>query len=50
MNRAIEAAEGDYLIFSDGDCIPRADYVAAHKMHAQPGDSFQAATLSCPCN
>ena len=30
LNRAILAARGDYLIFSDGDCIPRDDFVAAH--------------------
>ncbi len=30
LNRAIEAAPGDYLVFSDGDCIPRADFVACH--------------------
>jgi len=30
LNRAILAARGDYLIFSDGDCIPRDDFIAAH--------------------
>jgi glycosyltransferase involved in cell wall biosynthesis len=30
LNRAIQAAGADYLIFSDGDCIPRADFVAQH--------------------
>jgi glycosyltransferase involved in cell wall biosynthesis len=30
LNRAIAASRGDYLIFSDGDCIPRADFVSAH--------------------
>jgi glycosyltransferase involved in cell wall biosynthesis len=30
LNRAILAASGDYLIFSDGDCIPRDDFVGAH--------------------
>ena len=27
MNRAIEAASADYLIFSDGECLPRADFI-----------------------
>lgn len=36
LNRAIEAANGDYLIFSDGDCIPRADFVATHVALAAP--------------
>jgi glycosyltransferase involved in cell wall biosynthesis len=36
LNRAILAATGDYLIFSDGDCIPRDDFVAAHARLAKP--------------
>lgn len=30
LNKAIVAAKGNYLIFTDGDCIPRADFVAQH--------------------
>ena len=30
LNRAILAARGEYLILSDGDCLPRDDFVAAH--------------------
>lgn len=30
LNRGIEAARADYLVFSDGDCVPRADFVSAH--------------------
>lgn len=37
LNRAIEAARGDYLVFSDGDCIPRSDFVAVHRAHAAQG-------------
>ena len=37
LNRAILAARGEYLIFSDGDCIPRRDFVAVHLAHARPG-------------
>ena len=37
VNRAIEAAGGDYLIFTDGDCVPRAEVVAAHRARARPG-------------
>jgi glycosyltransferase involved in cell wall biosynthesis len=36
-NRAILAAQGSYCIFLDGDCIPRADFVAAHRRLAEPG-------------
>lgn len=34
MNKGILAASGDYLIFTDGDCIPRADFVEQHLVHA----------------
>ena len=30
LNRAIAAAESDYLLFSDGDCIPAARLVETH--------------------
>jgi glycosyltransferase involved in cell wall biosynthesis len=36
LNKAIELAEGDYLVFSDGDCIPRWDFVGAHVKLARP--------------
>ncbi len=35
LNKAIAAASGDYLIFTDGDCIPRKDFVAEHIRQAQ---------------
>jgi glycosyltransferase involved in cell wall biosynthesis len=37
LNRATVAAEGDYLVFSDGDCIPRCDFLAQHIALAEPG-------------
>lgn len=36
-NRAILRSRGDYCIFLDGDCIPRADFIAAHRRLAEPG-------------
>ena len=30
LNKAILQTTADYLIFTDGDCIPRADFVATH--------------------
>lgn len=30
MNRGILLAESDYLVFTDGDCIPRADFLSRH--------------------
>jgi glycosyltransferase involved in cell wall biosynthesis len=37
LNQAVLAIDADYLIFSDGDCVPRADFVATHAAHARPG-------------
>lgn len=37
LNKAIVAAQSDYLLFSDGDCIPRRDFVAMHVRYAQAG-------------
>lgn len=37
LNRAIEAASTDYLIFSDGDCVPRSDFVSQHLRLRKPG-------------
>jgi glycosyltransferase involved in cell wall biosynthesis len=37
LNKAILAADGDYLVVSDGDCIPRSDFIAQHRKHAEPG-------------
>lgn len=37
LNKAILHARHDYLVFSDGDCIPRADFLAVHAARARPG-------------
>jgi glycosyltransferase involved in cell wall biosynthesis len=36
LNRAITRTDADYLIFTDGDCIPRADFVSTHIGLAEP--------------
>jgi glycosyltransferase involved in cell wall biosynthesis len=36
-NRAIRASVGRYCIFLDGDCLTRADFVAAHRRLAEAG-------------
>ncbi|WP_101925711.1 MULTISPECIES: glycosyltransferase family 2 protein [Luteimonas] len=37
LNRGIEVARSDYLVFSDGDCVPRADFVSQHLRLREPG-------------
>jgi glycosyltransferase involved in cell wall biosynthesis len=34
-NRAIAAAQGNYLIFLDGDCIPLTDFISKHSQLAE---------------
>ena len=36
LNQAIQRAQYDYLLFTDGDCIPRNDFVLAHKLNSRP--------------
>lgn len=37
LNKAITQSAGEYLIFTDGDCIPRNDFVETHVKHAEKG-------------
>ena len=48
LNRAILAARAEYLIFSDGDCIPRHDFVAVHLAHARPNRFLSGGYLKLP--
>ncbi len=34
-NKAVTLAQGDYLVFMDGDCLVRSDFVAQHRRLAQ---------------
>jgi glycosyltransferase involved in cell wall biosynthesis len=36
-NRALAATRADYVIFTDGDCVPARDFVAQHRRLAEPG-------------
>ncbi len=48
LNRAILASQGDYLIFTDGDCIPRADFVSTHQRLAAPGQFLSGGYFKLP--
>ncbi|HNC30515.1 MAG TPA: glycosyltransferase family 2 protein, partial [Cyclobacteriaceae bacterium] len=37
LNKAVAASTTSYLIFSDGDCIPRKDFVETHVRNAKQG-------------
>jgi glycosyltransferase involved in cell wall biosynthesis len=36
-NRALAAAAADYIVFTDGDCVPSRDFVATHRRLAERG-------------
>lgn len=36
-NRAVLASRGDYVVFLDGDCLARPDFIATHRKLAEPG-------------
>ena len=37
LNKTVAAANGDYLIFTDGDCVPHPKFVADHAALAEKG-------------
>ena len=36
-NRAVATTQADYIIFTDGDCIPSRRFVSSHKQLAEQG-------------
>ena len=48
LNKAILASRSDYLIFSDGDCIPRNDFVQQHIKHRQRGRFLSGGYFKLP--
>jgi glycosyltransferase involved in cell wall biosynthesis len=48
LNRAIAATNADYLIFTDGDCVPRADFVATHLDLAEPSRFLSGGVVWLP--
>jgi len=48
LNHAIRLADEDLLIFSDGDCIPRADFVRGHRTLTREGCFVSGGYLKLP--
>ena len=48
LNKAILKADGEYLIFTDGDCIPRADFVETHMANARRGSFLSGGYFKLP--
>ncbi len=36
-NKAVAATDADYIVFTDGDCVPGPRFVARHRSLAEPG-------------
>ncbi len=45
LNRAVLSTQSEYLIFTDGDCVPRNDFVATHAELAEPGRFLSGGAL-----
>lgn len=37
LNKAVMACRGEYIVMSDGDCIPRADFLQIHEDNKEKG-------------
>lgn len=37
LNKSLVVAKSDYVLMSDGDCIPRADFIEIHLKHKEKG-------------
>ncbi len=48
LNKSILAASSDYLVFSDGDCIPRADFLETHARFAERGFYLSGGLVRLP--
>ena len=50
LNRAIIASRYEYLVFTDGDCIPRRDFLSVHQRLAEPRRFLSGGYLKLPLN
>ena len=48
LNRAVEEATADYLVFGDQDCLPRRDFLATHERYAAPGRFLSGGVFRLP--
>ena len=48
LNKATLQAEADYLVFTDGDCIPRHDFLSIHDRLAGPGKFLSGGYCKLP--
>lgn len=50
LNKAVVACNGEYIVMTDGDCIPRADFVAVHHQNKKKGYFISGGYFMLPMN
>lgn len=48
LNKTLAVARGERIIVSDGDCVPRSDFVASHMQLARPGSFLTGTYFKLP--
>ena len=48
LNKAVQATDSKYLIFTDGDCIPHPDFVSRHVTNAADGYFLSGGAVRLP--
>ena len=50
LNKAVEACNAEYIIMTDGDCIPREDFVEVHYINKEKGYFISGGYYMLPMN
>ncbi len=50
LNKATVACKAEYIIMTDGDCIPREDFVQVHYINKEPGYFISGGYYMLPMN
>lgn len=50
LNLATLEVDSDYVVYTDGDCIPRPDFLAVHAAEAEPGRYLSGGYHKLPMN
>ena len=50
LNKAVKACSAEYVIMTDGDCIPREDFVQVHYINKEPGYFISGGYYMLPMN
>ena len=50
LNKAVTACSADYIIMTDGDCIPREDFVEVHYINKEKGYFISGGYYMLPMN